>query len=76
MAYEEFLAWAGEDTLAEWIDGEVVMTSPASKRHQDIAGFLYQLLNIYCRLRGLGTILQPPFQMKEAFEQALRGTLS
>ncbi len=30
MTYEEFLAWAGEDTLAEWVDGEVEMTSPAS----------------------------------------------
>ena len=30
MTYEEFLAWADEDTLAEWVDGEVVMTSPAS----------------------------------------------
>jgi hypothetical protein len=25
MAYDEFLAWAGENTLAEWVDGEVVM---------------------------------------------------
>jgi ABC-type polysaccharide/polyol phosphate transport system ATPase subunit len=26
MTYEEFLAWADEDTLAEWVDGEVVRT--------------------------------------------------
>ena len=37
MTYEEFLAWAGEDTLAEWVDGEVVMYSPASERHQHLA---------------------------------------
>ncbi len=30
MTYEEFLAWADEDTLAEWVEGEVIMTSPAS----------------------------------------------
>ena len=24
MTYEEFLAWADEDTLAEWVDGEVI----------------------------------------------------
>ncbi|HDN80831.1 MAG TPA: Uma2 family endonuclease, partial [Chloroflexi bacterium] len=29
MTYEEFLDWADEDTLAEWVDGEVVMYSPA-----------------------------------------------
>jgi hypothetical protein len=25
MTYEEFLAWADEDTRAEWVDGEVVV---------------------------------------------------
>lgn len=25
-----------EDTLAEWVNGEVIMTRPASARHQDI----------------------------------------
>jgi len=29
MTYDEFLAWANEDTLAEWVDGEVVMYRPA-----------------------------------------------
>lgn len=24
-----------EDTLAEWVNGEVIMTRPASARHQD-----------------------------------------
>ena len=24
MSYEEFLEWADEDTLAEWVDGEAV----------------------------------------------------
>ena len=31
LSYKEFLAWADEDTLAEWVDGEVVMHSPASR---------------------------------------------
>ena len=30
MTFEEFLAWADEDTHAEWVDGRVVMPSPAS----------------------------------------------
>jgi len=66
MTYEEFLAWADEDTLAEWVDGEVVMTSPASKPHQDIAGFLFEVMRRYCQARNLGEVLQPPFQMKLA----------
>jgi Uma2 family endonuclease len=64
VTYEEFLEWADEDTLAEWVDGEVVMYSPASKRHQDIEGFLYEVLRAYVRLRGLGEVIQAPFQMK------------
>jgi len=64
MTYEQFLAWADEDTLAEWVDGEVVMYSPASERHQDIGGFLYEVLRTYVRPRHLGEVVQAPFQMK------------
>jgi Uma2 family endonuclease len=64
MTYEEFLAWADEDILAEWVDGEVVMYTPASKRHQDISGFLFEVLRTYVRSRHLGEVIQAPFQMK------------
>ena len=64
MTYEEFLAWADEDMLAEWVDGEVMMYTPASKRHQDIGGFLYEVLRAYARPRRLGEVVQAPFQMK------------
>lgn len=40
------------------------MYSPASKRHQDIEGFLYEVLRAYVRLHGLGEVIQAPFQMK------------
>ena len=32
----------------------VVVYSPASKRHQDIRGFLYEVLGAYVRPRRLG----------------------
>jgi len=64
MTYEEFLAWLDEDTLAEWVDGEVVMTSPASKQHQGIADLLLKLMGIYVEIRDLGTVISAPFQMK------------
>jgi Uma2 family endonuclease len=64
MAWEEFLDWADEDTLAEWVNGEVVMTSPASARHQDVVGFLYGILKTYVTLRQAGKVLAAPFQMK------------
>jgi len=64
MTYEQFLAWADEDTHAEWVNGEVVMTSPASMRHQEISLFLATVLGDYVSTRDLGTVVQPPFQMK------------
>lgn len=64
MSFEEFLAWADEDTYAEWVDGEVVMMSAASSRHQQIVVFLSTLLNLYVQARGLGTVLVAPFLMK------------
>jgi len=64
MTYEEFLAWADEDTLAEWVDGEVVMYSPASEPHQRIAGFLLTVMRVFVEQRGLGRVVNAPFQMK------------
>ena len=64
MTYEEFLAWADEDTLAEWVDGEVIMTSPASNRHQDLVGFLGSVLRLFVEAHQLGIVRDAPFQMK------------
>jgi Uma2 family endonuclease len=64
VPYEEFLARADEDTLAEWVQGEVRPYSPASRSHQDIAGFLYAILRTYVELHHLGVVLLAPFQMK------------
>lgn len=57
MSYEEFLTWANEDTLAEWVDGSVVMTSPASAAHQYRAIFLATLLSTYVRVHDRGAVL-------------------
>lgn len=64
MTYEEFLDWCDEDTLAEWVDGYVLMTSPASEPHQALVDFFIQVLGIYVQQRDLGRIISAPFQMK------------
>ncbi len=70
MTYEAFLAWADEDTLAEWIalpgtdKGEIVMTSPASNKHQDLVRFLVSILGIYVEQKQIGIVRPAPFQMK------------
>ncbi len=70
MTYAEFLGWADEDTLAEWVAipgtdvGEVVMTSPASNKHQDISGFLESVARSFVETHNLGVVRSAPFQMK------------
>lgn len=64
LSYEEFLQWCDEDTRAEWVNGEIVMVSPASHRHQDLARFLTSVLSVFTEARGLGVICPAPFQMK------------
>ncbi len=64
MSYEEFLDWADEDTLAEWVNGEVLMASPAGRRHQLITGFLSRVLGLFVEQNRVGLVLDAPFQMK------------
>jgi Uma2 family endonuclease len=64
MSYEEFLAWCDEDTWAEWVEGKVIMVSPASERHQDLQRFLQAVLGIFVEQRGFGRVLGAPFQMR------------
>jgi len=63
MTYQEFLSWCDEDTWAEWVDGEVVMVTPASDRHQDLVRFLIQVLGTYVEAKALGVVRPAPFQM-------------
>lgn len=66
MTYEEFLARADEDVPAEWVDGEVVLMSPPSKRHQRLVSFLTALLQHFVEVNQAGVVLLAPFQMKLA----------
>ena len=40
------------------------MSSPASKRHQNIADFLASAMRIFVEQRDMGVVLSAPFQMK------------
>ncbi len=66
MSYEEFLAWADEDTYAEWVDGEIIMMSPANDRHQDLVRFLTAVLSVFVETSAGGVIRPAPFQMRLA----------
>jgi Uma2 family endonuclease len=62
--FESFIEWVDEDTSAEWVEGEVYFMSPASTRHQLLAGFLAAIMRAYVEQHQLGTILTAPFKMK------------
>jgi len=66
MTFEEFLAWADEDTNAEWVDGEVIFMSPASDPHQDLADFLVTLVRLWVEARQSGWVRSNPFLMRLA----------
>ncbi len=66
ISYEQFLQWLDEDTWAEWVDGEVILMSPVNDEHQSLAMYLKVIMGFYVNSRGLGIVLDEPFQMKSA----------
>ena len=66
ISFEEFLAWADEDTRAEWVDGEVVPMSPDNVDHLRIVQFLYDLVGSFVRQRQLGEVFMTRLLMRLA----------
>ncbi|OAT79856.1 Uma2 family endonuclease [Desulfotomaculum copahuensis] len=64
ISFEGFLAWCDEDTWAEWVDGEVVLLTPAALKHQRIARFLLFLLGAYAGKFECGEVLPAPFLVR------------
>src|SRR5438128_553051 len=67
LSYEEFLR-TDEYSWAEWVDGEVIPLSPASKKHQLLVSFLTALLQHFVEAHHLGLVIAAPFQMKTGHE--------
>jgi len=63
MSYDEFLKWAGEDTYAEWVDGEVILLMPPKSAHQEIVLFLAYLLRTVSSLTGDTKVVVAPFEV-------------
>ena len=64
MTYEEFLDWLDEDTRAEWVDGQIILMSSASRVHQSIVNFIANLLTLFADAHDRGEVIPGPFQMK------------
>jgi len=64
LSYAEFLRQCDEDTVAEWVDGEVIVPMPAKDYHQTLVGFLVMLLRSYVAFFRLGRVWQAPFLVR------------
>lgn len=53
---QEFRAWITEEMKAEFINGSVVMHSPASEDHNEATGHLYRITSMYADLNQLGKV--------------------
>jgi Uma2 family endonuclease len=64
MSYEEYQTWAGEDTITEWVNGEVIVPMPPKPKHQRVSDFLLMLMGFFVRLFRLGEVFSAPLEMK------------
>ena len=53
---EQFYAEMFPEKKLEFINGTVVLHSPAKRRHRRASGFLFQLLSLHVNRRGLGEV--------------------
>ncbi len=56
MRREQFYQDMTADQKMEFIDGEVVLHSPARNRHLDVTGRVYKLIHTYATLHSLGQV--------------------
>jgi Uma2 family endonuclease len=66
MTEEEFVAWCREDVRAEWVDGEVILMSPASSRHELLLAWFSALLQICADSQQAGRVYGPELQLRFA----------
>jgi Uma2 family endonuclease len=56
MTEEEFVAWAGNDTAAEWVDGEVFLKMPDNEEQDEIQRLIATIIETIVRRRRLGKV--------------------
>ena len=64
LTEREFVAWAGEKTRAEWVDGEVQIMPPVSDEHDQAVNWFTRILGLYVESKGLGVVKGPEFMVR------------
>ncbi len=52
----DFYNWVSPDVKAEFIEGEIIVHSPAQKKHLEITSNLFTLLNLFVLKKDLGVV--------------------
>jgi len=61
---EEFLEVYSEEVRAEYIDGRIIVHSPASLIHVDLSGFVYTLVKLFVAKHDIGRVMGDNFQLR------------
>ncbi|MDB5391577.1 MAG: hypothetical protein JWM11_7223 [Planctomycetaceae bacterium] len=65
MTELDFVSWVmSDETRAEWVNGEVILTSPAALRHVEITSWLQQVLGLFIHAKRLGKLLGPEYMIR------------
>ncbi|MBI2185635.1 MAG: Uma2 family endonuclease [Acidobacteria bacterium] len=64
VSEDDFYRLADEDSDWEYLDGRIVMHSPASNRHEDLFRFLLTLFSAFLDERGGGVVRGSRFPMR------------
>lgn len=72
VSEEEFAAWRDEDARAEWVDGEVIVMSPANYEHVTLDGWILSILRIFAEHHDLGEVIGPELQIRLAKQRRRR----
>lgn len=64
LSEADFYRLAGEDSDWEYLDGRIVVHSPASNRHEDIQGFLLTIFRFFLGKTGRGLVRGSRYPMR------------
>lgn len=74
MTEQQFVDWAEgkEDLRAEWVDGEVIIMSPASVEHDQLLIWLFNILHPFVEHHELGMVVGPNVTVRLATQKRRR----
>ena len=61
---EEYFKITNEDSHCELFEGEIIMNTPASTRHERVFGFLFFITNGYVEVKKLGEVVGSRLPMR------------